>query len=213
MNDYTRNFCLSEFNRLLPMVRETIKKERKIAKLQNEYSVKNATCEKLHESLHNIDALTASISTLSIIPDSVLKDINALQKQLVDKNSELEESITLLQHMIANLSNEWKIEIDLYRAITKFIRSYLHAVENKPFGFIRSQDIQDEYLEEYFYILSLYVTFEPSFTFESLCFDKTCQLAFLCKIQKKYSRNLAMQLKSLINNYEFKRNVFFELFP
>lgn len=213
MNDYTRNFCLSEFNRLLPMVRETIKKERKIAKLEHEYAVKNATYEKSHESLQLIDALTASNSALIIIPDSVLKDMSTLQKQLADNIKELEKAKSTLDETISNLTAEWKIELDLYRAITKFIRSHLHAVENKPFGFIRAQDIQDEYLEEYIYLLSLYNILEPSFTFESLCFDKTCQLALLCKIQKKYSRKLAMQLESLINNYEFNREVFFELFP
>lgn len=211
MNDYTRNFCLSEFNRLLPMVRESIKKERVIDKLQDELNSRTDTYENVEEALKNLDWLLSNLPSNELTAEQKTIFIK-LKEHFEKKKSKHHTIIVDLNDRISRLTEQYSIEKNLYMATMKLILSNLDRYTT-PNGFVKVQDIQTEYLEEYIYLLSLYDSFSPSLTIDDLFVDSQSKLAFFTSISKKYSDDLAYRFKRLVEYNQLNNKAFFELFP
>ena len=119
-NNDIRKLKVSELNRILPMVRETIEKERHINQIKNELNEKIYLLEKVHESIIHLNELP---SLLSNITEQQKNQFQILKESQKKEKEKLELSITSLNEELEEATAQWKFETTLYKAITSAIVS------------------------------------------------------------------------------------------
>ena len=124
-----RKAKVNELNRILPMIINTMRKERKILFVKDELSEKMLEKDQVCQALKKIEEVPEILQSTS-------KDMPGYS--------------TLFEKMkytdtIKEISSEYEFEVDLYRSIAAII-----ATEG---GFLKREEIQERFIVAYIYLL------------------------------------------------------------
>ncbi len=143
-----KEFRISELNRILPMVLDTLVKKHHLElltarwrNLGNDYRLVTKQIDKLSLLLDEFED-SSSIS--------FKEEIESTQKRLLElkqRSSILKQSIATCKNEIHNLREQYHLESDVYKGIVSNL-----VVRG---GFLPKEEIKAEYLSAYIYLLSL----------------------------------------------------------
>ena len=193
--DYARKTKVKELNRILPMVRKHIKKERKINQLKKERGLNIDELEKIEASIKRVKMLQADIEGM---PD-VQSKIEGIGENLIELKSEQqskEETITKeifsYNETINMLETEWKFEHQLFQAISSVI-----ATEE---GFLEETEIKKEFLEEYIYLMSMKIdyAYKRGLKIETFLKGSDSEDKFFELIYEKFGEDTAYKIEALL---------------
>lgn len=199
--EIVRKLKVSELNRILPMVRETIVLERKINQLECKRDEDEELLEEVKKSIINIELILNTSQEVCAVTD---KNKMIFQNLLCDQQKKAEDiakRIDLINIEINEISDYWKIEIDLFKAILSIIVT--------AHGFVNKDEIQEEYLEEYIYLLSLDDEFHKRFIKGHLFKGKEALDEFYRIIS---NRTNGMKILNAIDEEKLDTTTFFKLF-
>lgn len=155
-----RKWKVAELNRILPMVTETIKKEARLRQLGNEIEEKEDFLKEITKSIQYLKELPLLLSNVTEVTESFEQQISLLRQQQEDSKENLRTEIEACESEYERLTIEWKLETQLYRAILNVI-----ATEG---GFLLPEEIQEEFIKEYIYLLVFDNSFSNRFDIEKL---------------------------------------------
>ena len=202
-----RDLKLAEFNRLLPMARESIK--RKLHILEKEQEKKNLEvlleqrqkeidyCNKMIEFMSEFQNLDSDTS--SAFENLRIKLENSIVNYKKEK-SEFKSSIDLIRDHIFQNEDIFELETSLFETII----SQLSCCK----GFLNEDDINEEYIEEYIYLWILNYTGRKTLTTEKPLSFNVSKLVSLCNLSDVKKDALLTQL----NNQSTSTAVFFSIF-
>lgn len=139
MNDFIRKQKVNELNRLLPMVRETIRKEKKINSLIDERDRKEEELEKVEKTISQLEFLIITLSEEKDFSKPALEEFQLVLDAQKKKQEELVIPIADYNTEIDKYTDEFEFETRLYKSITSIIAT--------AGGFLKNEEIQEEFLE------------------------------------------------------------------
>lgn len=188
-----KEFRISELNRILPMVLDTIVKEHRLELL-------TARWQKLGDDYRSV---TKQIDKLSSLLDefedssgiSFQEEIEVIQKIL----SKLEQTSSTLEQSI----DTCKDEISILREQSILERRFYEAVVSSlfiPDGFVSTEEINKNYLSSYIYLLSLTDGFgHHAITMSNLFEGEEGVKAFLDLIHATYTPEYVQKILAAIS--------------
>ena len=212
MTDYVRNFCVSEFNRLLPMVRGMLIREKKERLLQGDYEFQKGQLKAVDKKLELCYAikemLPDCITELPVLRKKALEQITSHEEKKKEYSSRIEEN----ESIIEEYSCMWAFDSKFCKTIISFIVSVSdNSSADGMNGFLRAEDLQEEYLVEYIYLLVMEGSFSPTLRMDTLFEDSNAKSAFYDMVNKNCSTEQATILEA-IEKQEANRHLFFKLF-
>lgn len=165
-----RKAKVNELNRILPMVTNTMRKERKILCARDELAEKVLEKNKVCQALKKVEEVPEILQNTS----TDISGSSTLFAKLEEKKKSLEEVIDEYTTTIEEISSEYEFEVDLYRSIAAII-----ATEG---GFLKREEIQEKYIVEYIYLLLI----SDKLSLDTLMFD-------FDDIFERYITNLSSQ--------------------
>ncbi len=165
-----RKAKVNELNRILPMVTNTMRKERKILCARDELAEKVLEENKVCQALKKVEEVPEILQNTS----TDISGSSTLFAKLEEKKKSLEEVIDEYTATIEEISSEYEFEVDLYRSIAAII-----ATEG---GFLKREEIQEKYIVEYIYLLLI----SDKLSLDTLMFD-------FDDIFERYITNLSSQ--------------------
>lgn len=165
-----RKAKVNELNRILPMVTNTMRKERKILCARDELAEKVLEGNKVCQALKKVKEVPEILQNTS----TDISGYSTLFAKLEEKKKSLEEVIDEYTATIEEISSEYEFEVDLYRSIAAII-----ATEG---GFLKREEIQEKYIVEYIYLLLI----SDKLSLDTLMFD-------FDDIFERYITNLSSQ--------------------
>ncbi len=165
-----RKAKVNELNRILPMVTNTMRKERKILCARDELAEKVLEENKVCQALKKVEEVPEILQNTS----TDISGYSTLFAKLEEKKKSLEEVIDEYTATIEEISSEYEFEVDLYRSIAAII-----ATEG---GFLKREEIQEKYIVEYIYLLLI----SDKLSLDTLMFD-------FDDIFERYITNLSSQ--------------------
>lgn len=199
MNDTIRELQLSEFNRLLPMARESIKRKLHILEAKQELKRIEVTLEKTKKFIECHDSILEILAEQENFLDYKLK-MDDILEFFKKKQSECEHLLDQLKESISKYENRFILETCLFEAIL----SQLSCCK----GFLNEDDINEEYIEEYIYLWILNYTGRKTLTTEKPLSFNVSKLVSLCNLSDVKKDALLTQL----NNQSTSTAVFFSIF-
>ena len=195
MNDTIRELLLSEFNRLLPMARASIKRKLHILETEQEQKSLEVSLEQRQKHIDCCNQMVKLIlefenldSDNSLAFEKLrIKMENNIAKYKMEQ-SQFESLLALSREQISENENIFILETCLCEAIL----SQLSCTE----GFIQEDDINEEYIEEHIYLLILNYTGRKSFTNEKLFSFNASKLISLSKLSTVKEVVLSTQLSN-----------------
>lgn len=155
-NEYIRNMRVNELNRLLPMVRNTIKKEREYASLAQKLDEQEEKLKKVGDILDSIEFLLKN----DLIEKSDKEYISLVKGNLESVKEKLSHEVDELCVKVDNLEDELDFETGLYKRCTVAL-----AVSG---GFLFSNEIKKDFIQEYIYLLLMPSDFANRLTMKKL---------------------------------------------
>lgn len=142
---------VSEVNRILPMIRETINKQKNIKGLEEKLEQQENFCNQLNKELKGLR------STINVVElDETAK--KRLEKIKEDKEKTKEKVVILIEdyeHQIRELKAQIDFEDALYSAIGNAIT--IGVPSDSPLcGAYDITELQEEWIEEYVYLISMH---------------------------------------------------------
>lgn len=204
MGDIVRELKVSELNRILPMVRKTIEKERRLDELEGIQYENEAVLEKIKQIISTLESIP-KVLEFSIALKNLLvgwKNDSEIDTQNKRKN-ELIELINTYNAEINELTNQLEFEIDFYRSITSVI-----ATDG---GFLSSEEIQIEFIPEYLYLLVIDTSFGKKFTLRRFIKEDSMD-SFLELIRTNISNPHANDIADALEHGKFDPQMYFQLF-
>lgn len=171
-NEYIRNMRVNELNRLLPMVRETIKKEREYASLAQRLDEQEEKLKKVGDILDSIEFLLKN----DLIEKSDKEYISLVKGNLESVKEKLSHEVDELCVKVDNLEDELDFETGLYKRCTVAI-----AVSG---GFLFSNEIKKDFIQEYIYLLLMPSDFANRLTMKKL-FMPEANMTFKVLVQNE----------------------------
>ena len=199
--EIVRKLKVSELNRILPMVRETIVLERKINQLECKREVDEEFLEEVQKSIINIELILNTSQEVCAVTDKNKMIFQNLLCNQQKKAEDIAKRIDLINIEINEISDYWKMGIDLFKAILSIIVT--------AHGFVNKDEIQEEYLEEYIYLLSLDDEFHKRFIRGNLFKGKEALDEFYRIIS---NRTNGMKILNAIDEEKLDTTTFFKLF-
>lgn len=199
--EIVRKLKVSELNRILPMVRETIVLERKINQLECKRDEDEELLEEVKKSIINIELILNTSQEVCAVTDNNKMIFQNLLCDQQKKAEDIAKRIDLINTEINEISDYWKIEIDLFKAILSIIVT--------AHGFVNKDEIQEEYLEEYIYLLSLDDEFHKRFIKGHFLKGKEALDEFYRIIS---NRTNGMKILNAIDEEKLDTTTFFKLF-
>lgn len=187
------NFAVSEFNRILPMVRENIFIKSELKELRKTIS---ETEEELKEKQNILKQLNnVAMATLKV-KDSFKAELQELITTTTKECDNLTSSIQELYDKDDVISDLWKFQANLFIAIINIACDVLDNL------LLSWQNFAEDYIVECLYLLAL-VNFKDSGKGFIKVFSKNDD-AIKSAIQKKFDDSQASTIISLLygNNYE-----------
>lgn len=136
-----RKAKVNELNRILPMIINTMRKERKILCVKDELSEKMLEKDQVCQALKKIEEVPEILQSTS----KDMPGYSTLFKKMEKKKKSLEDAIDEYTATIKEISSEYEFEVDLYRSIAAII-----ATEG---GFLKREEIQEMFIVAYIYLL------------------------------------------------------------
>lgn len=136
-----RKAKVNELNRILPMIINTMRKERKILCVKDELSEKMLEKDQVCQALKKIEEVPEILQSTS----KDMPGYSTLFKKMEKKKKSLEDAIDEYTATIKEISSEYEFEVDLYRSIAAII-----ATEG---GFLKKEEIQEMFIVAYIYLL------------------------------------------------------------
>ncbi|MBQ2937851.1 MAG: hypothetical protein IJE05_03090 [Clostridia bacterium] len=202
-NDDVRKLKVSELNRILPMVRKTIEKEKHINQIKKELNEKTDLLEKTDRSITQLNELPQLISEEAA--KNLKQQFQLLKASQKEQKMQLESLIDLLNKELEEATAQWKFETSLYKSITSAI-----VTEG---GFLKLAEIQEEFLKEYIYLLLFTDSFNNGIklTMDTLFQYLDDKFYFYELVDNKFSATQA-KILSFIDNGTADRTLFFKFF-
>lgn len=136
-----RKAKVNELNRILPMIINTMRKERKILFVKDELSEKMLEKDQVCQALKKIEEVPEILQSTS----KDMPGYSTLFEKMKKKKKSLEDAIDEYTDTIKEISSEYEFEVDLYRSIAAII-----ATEG---GFLKREEIQERFIVAYIYLL------------------------------------------------------------
>ena len=136
-----RKAKVNELNRILPMIINTMRKERKILCVKDELSEKMLEKDQVCQALKKIEEVPEILQSTS----KDMPGYSTLFEKMKKKTKSLEDAIDDYPDTIQEISSEYEFEVDLYRSIAAII-----ATEG---GFLKREEIQEMFIVAYIYLL------------------------------------------------------------
>lgn len=136
-----RKAKVNELNRILPMIINTMRKERKILCVKDELSEKMLEKDQVCQALKKIEEVPEILQSTS----KDMPGYSTLFEKMKKKKKSLEDAIDEYTDTIKEISSEYEFEVDLYRSIAAII-----ATEG---GFLKREEIQERFIVAYIYLL------------------------------------------------------------
>ncbi len=152
--DYARKSKVMELNRILPMVRKSIEKERKINQLKKERKLKIDESERIQISIKRVETLQAEIKSMPDVQskiEGIDENLVKLKNEQQSKEGTLNNEISSYNATIDMMENEWIFEHQLFQSIVSVL-----ATEG---GFLEETEIEADFLKEYIYLLSMNIDY------------------------------------------------------
>ncbi|MCI7646650.1 MAG: hypothetical protein MSS59_00770 [Lactobacillus johnsonii] len=143
-----------ELNRILPMVRKSIEKERKINQLKKERKLKIDESERIQISIKRVETLQAEIKSMPDVQskiEGIDENLVKLKNEQQSKEGTLNNEISSYNATIDMMENEWIFEHQLFQSIVSVL-----ATEG---GFLEETEIEADFLKEYIYLLSMNIDY------------------------------------------------------
>lgn len=139
-----RKAKVNELNRILPMIINTMRKERKILFVKDELSEKMLEKDQVCQALKKIEEVPEILQSTS----KDMPGYSTLFEKMKKKKKSLEDAIDEYTDTIKEISSEYEFEVDLYRSIAAII-----ATEG---GFLKREEIQERFIVAYIYLLLIF---------------------------------------------------------
>lgn len=194
--EYARKLCVSELNRILPMVRETIKKQQSLNKLLDEKEDKEKELRNLNEIIQHLMNLILLLSD----DNDMISKCEALKKVKEEEKEKLKSSIYTIDEIVSGLEYRLDFEKKLYKSVFQLIASKKNHI------FLDKNELKEEFLKEYIYLLVCDPILTKGNFFIGNCYTDFCEM-----VNKKYTPAQAKILET-IENEEQNESLFFELF-
>ena len=136
-----RKAKVNELNRILPMIINTMRKERKILCVKDELSEKMLEKDQVCQALKKIEGVPKILQSTS----KDMPGYSTLFEKMEKKKKSLEDAIDEYTATIKEISSEYEFEVDLYLSIAAII-----ATEG---GFLKREEIQEMFIVAYIYLL------------------------------------------------------------
>ena len=193
--DYARDQKVRELNRILPMVRKSIEKERKINQLKKERRLKIDELEKIEISIKRVEILQADIKRMPDVQAKIKgidENLVKLKHEQQSKEVELNAEIFSYNATIDMLENEWIFEHQLFQSIVSVL-----ATEG---GFLEETEIEADFLKEYIYLLSMNMdyAYKKGLKVENLLKEPKAIDKFFELIDERFDEEKANKIEALI---------------
>lgn len=193
--DYARELKVREFNRILPMVRNSIEKERKINQLKKERKLKIDESEKIQVSIKRVKILQAEIKSMLDVQskiEGIGENLIKLKDEQQSKEESLNKEISSYNATIDVLETKWKFEHQLFQSIASVL-----ATEG---GFLEETEIDADFLNEYIYLLSMHIdyAYKKGLKVETLLKEPKAIDRFFELIDEKFDNEKANKIEALL---------------
>ena len=188
MKESRRKFFVSELNRILPLVKETMSMFGEYYLICEEYESKAKELEKVRKSIeHN--------KKLANDDEEIADDLGLVKGTKKLKSRE---------KMLADMLPMYKQEINIIHDEIKFRENYFaHQVAIWPDSFLKAEDINDEYLMELAYMMSGKIGNGSDAFFD----DEITKQNFYTRLDAMYPQAIDFTLQ-----VDYTREKFFEIF-
>ena len=207
MANTLRDLKLAEFNRLLPMARESINRKLHILEKEKEKKNLEVLLEQRQKEIDYCNNMIGIMSEFQNLDSDTSSAFEKLRIKLEDnianykmEKSELKSSIDLIRDHIFQNEVIFELETSLFEAIV----SQLSCCK----GFLNEDDINEEYIEEYIYLWILNYTVRKTLTNEKPLSFNVSKLVSLCNLSDIKKDELLTQL----NDQNTSTAVFFSIF-
>ena len=193
MKESKRQFYVSELNRILPMVRSTICKFEEFYQLCDEWEKKRDELGRIKASINYSNKLSETLSKVEISADFIEPELSTLITNLNARMQMLEDTMPDYKQKANSLHEEIKFEEEYYSKILAIVEP----------GFLKKDDIQDEYIKELAYLMSGKIENGSDEFFD----DLVTKTNFYIRLDTEYP-----QAKEFVLNSENTRAKFYEIF-
>lgn len=163
-----RELKVSYLNSILPKVRETLGKKKKLAELDKELQSKTESLSVVKSELSGI----ASTLKVSELPEGTKKELTSIKEQKEEIKRQIESSIENLQGQYDNINALIKFEDAIHQAMVDVLISDEYEERELHFdfkGFLEVTELQEEFTEEYVYLFNLsYTCMSEIFSIQTL---------------------------------------------
>ena len=195
MDDYARESKVRELSRILPMVRNSIEKERKINQLKKERKLKIDDLEKIEVSIKRVEILQADVKRMPDIQskiEGIEENLVKLKHEQQSKEETLNKEISSYNATIDMLETEWNFEHQLFQSIISVL-----ATEG---GFLEETEIEADFLKEHIYLLSMNIdyAYKQRLNIETLFKEPKAIDKFFELIDEKFDESTINKIEALL---------------
>ena len=193
--DYARETKVRELNRILPMVRKSIEKERKINQLKKERIMKTSELEKTETFIERVKKLQTDIKSMPDVQAKIKgidENLAKLKHEQQSKEETFNKEISSYNATINELETEWIFENQLFQAIASVL-----ATEG---GFLEETEIEEDFLKEYIYLLSMNIdyVYKQGLEVKTLLKEPKAIDKFYDLIDEKFDESTANKIEALL---------------
>lgn len=197
-------FRAHELNRILPMVRKTIAKERRVIDLRNKGEEEVELLEKIEQAIEMISDLPELLEKVSTTKIESSK-IQLIKKELEEKKEQIEAELDEYEVALEENRECCDFENDYYKSVIKG----LYTSE----GFLSIGDIKEEYLEEYVYLMMIEDNHRNlMLNIGNLFKDTSSRMKFHELLDKRLSSEKKYILLNAIGKKQVDKGLFFKIF-
>lgn len=148
----TREFKVSEINRILPMIREILKKEKELNNLREELENKRKSLGYFCSELEDLN----SAKKVSNLDESLKQQLEIFIKKKEERSNEIDLSIKECEIKVTSLETQINLEKRIIFAIADVVAKTTKQkfLDNRNFyGIFEISELQKEYVQEYVFLL------------------------------------------------------------
>lgn len=196
----TREFMVSEINRILPMISEILKMEKELNILREELKNKKKSLQNIGVELENLN----SAKKVSNLDESLKQQLEIFIKKKEDISNEIVASIKDCEIKITSLETQMNLEKSIIFAIAEVVAKNLckkNSDKRNFHGLFEISELQEKYIKEYAFLLnrSQYFCICNFIVVNDLELDKEIFKTYLNSHCKDYEKFLTFLI-------EFKNN-------